>query len=116
MNEYPNFEQKRVDLATEAFLEKRRPPEKIRSKLDIAVRCQGQSVIVVEIRPIWDKPSEIRDIPVAKATYVQTHKKWKIFWMRADLKWHGYKPASEVPTIEEFFAIVDQDAHGCFWG
>lgn len=106
----------RMDLASEAFLAKRRPREEIRPKLDIAVRRSGQSVVVVEIRPAWDNPSEIREIPVAKATYVQTRKTWRIFWMRADLKWHGYEPASEVQTIEEFFQVVEKDAHGCFWG
>jgi hypothetical protein len=107
------FEQRRVDIAAESFLAKRRPREEIRDRLDIAVRRSGQFVVVVEIRPVWDNPSEIREIPVAKATYVQTR---KIFWKRADLKWHGYEPAPEVRTIEEFFEAVEKDAHGCFWG
>lgn len=110
------FEQRRVDIAAEAFLARRRPQEEIRNRLDIAVRRSGQSVVIVEIRPAWDNPSEIRENPVAKATYVQTRKTWRIFWKRTDLKWHGYEPAREVQTIEEFFQVVEKDAHGCFWG
>jgi hypothetical protein len=36
--------------------------------------------------------------------------------MRRDLKWHGYEPALEVGSIEEFCALVDEDAHACFFG
>jgi hypothetical protein len=110
------IDQKRVDLAADAFLAKRRPPEKIRDKLDIAVRRSGQSVVVLEIRPAWDNPAEIIEHPVAKATYVQTRKTWKTFWMRADMKWHGYEPNPEVRSIEDFFELVEKDSHGCFWG
>jgi hypothetical protein len=39
-----------------------------------------------------------------------------VFWMRRDLKWHRYEPASEVKTIEDFLAVVDKDAYACFWG
>lgn len=113
---FSEFEQRRVDLASEAFLAKRRPREEIRDKLDIAVRRDGQSVMVLEIRPQWNDPTKIREIPVAKATYVKTRRLWRIFWMRADLKWHSYPPSPEVRTIEEFFEVVHTDPHVCFWG
>jgi len=28
--------------------------------------------------------------PATKATYVRKTGRWKIYWMRADLKWHAY--------------------------
>jgi hypothetical protein len=40
---------------------------------------------------------------------VRSQKVWKVFWMRADLRWHGYEPAPEVSSIEKFLEIVDQD-------
>ncbi|HYP68298.1 MAG TPA: DUF3024 domain-containing protein [Thiobacillaceae bacterium] len=40
--------------------------------------------------------------PVAKATYVKTQGMWKVYWMRADLKWHGYAPAPKVQTVDAF--------------
>lgn len=54
--------------------------------------------------------------PAAKSTYVKTQSIWKIYWMRQDLKWHGYKPLSDVPIIEEFLLEVDADPYHCFWG
>jgi len=47
---------------------------------------------------------------------VQKENKWKIYWQRADLKWHLYEPNKEVKTIKTFIKIVDEDKLGCFWG
>lgn len=54
--------------------------------------------------------------PVAKASYVKTQGIWKIFWQRADLKWHRYEPTPAVETLEEFLAVVEKDEYACFWG
>ena len=48
-------------------------------------------------------------------TYGKTQQCWKVFWKRADLKWHGYEPAT-VATIDDFLTVVDQDTYCCFWG
>jgi hypothetical protein len=110
------FETKRAERAVLAFLEKRRPPPHVRLKLDIGYRIAGQSVELFEVRPRWDKPSEKMEHPFAKATYVKTTGTWKVFWRRADLKWHGYEPAPQVGSVEKFLEIVDEDKHACFFG
>jgi len=53
---------------------------------------------------------------VAKATFVRTQAVWRVFWQRADLKWHRYEPEPEVPRLEDFVALVDRDQYGCFFG
>jgi len=111
-----DLERKRVERALERFLAKRRPPPHIRPDLDIGYRITGQSVEILEIRPQWDDRSVIRQHPIAKATYVRTQDVWKVFWKRANLKWHGYEPAAAVPSIEKFLAVVDADPYGCFFG
>jgi hypothetical protein len=111
-----DLELKRVERALAGFLAKRRPPPHIRPDLDIGYRIAGQSVEILEIRPQWDDRSIIHQYPIAKATYVRTQDVWKVFWKRADLKWHGYEPAAEVRSIEQFLAAVDADPYGCFFG
>jgi len=108
--------QHQIDQAGENFLKKRRPAEEIRDKLDIAYRTEGLSLFIVEIRPVWNSPSEMMEQPVAKATFVKSKGIWKVFWMRADLKWHAYPEKPRVKTIREFFELVDADLHGCFFG
>ena len=113
---FNDLDRKRIEKAMTAFLDKRRPPTHIRPQLDIGYRLIEQSVELFEVRPQWDDPSIIREHPFAKATYVGTQNLWKVFWNRADLKWHGYKPALTVKSIEDFLAVVDADPHGCFFG
>ena len=102
--------------ACENLLQKRRPSEEIRHQVDLAYRIDNQSVLIYEIRCRWDKTDEFFESPIAKTTWVKTKKQWKVFWMRADLKWHVYKPKAAVSTIYDFIQLVDQDPHGCFWG
>ena len=110
------FEIKRIESLTGKYIEKQRPPKEIRDKLDLGFRINGQSVEIFEIRPDWQDSSRKIEWSVAKATYVKTTKIWKIFWQRADMKWHRYPPCPEVRDIEDFFSVVEKDEHGCFWG
>ena len=110
-------EMKRLEKVGGASVEKHRPAPPIRPKLDLGFRISGQSVEIVEIRPSWrGAPGEIMEGPVAKATYVRTRELWRVFWHRADLKWHRYPPVPEVGRIEEFLALVAEDSHACFFG
>jgi len=108
--------QTQIDQAGEAFLKKNRPEPEIREELDIAYRTEGLNLFIVEIRPVWNNPSEKMEQPVAKATFVKSKGIWKVFWMRADLKWHAYPDQPQVKTVEEFFELVDKDELHCFFG
>jgi len=110
------FETKKCERAIAAFMEKRRPPVHIRKELDLGYRIKGQSIEIFEVRPFWRNPEERIEQAVAKATYVKTKGVWKVYWQRADLKWHKYDPGPEVDSVEEFLEKVDEDAHGCFFG
>ncbi|MGA7948637.1 MAG: DUF3024 domain-containing protein [Thiobacillaceae bacterium] len=113
---FNELERKRVEKTVDRFIQANRPAPHIRSQLDLGFRLQGQSVELFEIRPVWNDPSRKMKSPVAKATYVKTQNVWKVYWMRADLKWHGYPPAPEVDTLDGFLALVAEDKHACFFG
>lgn len=100
----------------EQFLTRKRPPEHIRPRLDIGYKIENQSILVLEIRPQFDKPEIIREYPVAKATYVKTKNHWKVYWMRADLNWYSYTPRPTVKSVKAFAKLVEEDKHHCFWG
>jgi hypothetical protein len=111
-----DIERRRCENALAQFLEKRRPPEHIREQLDIGYRVDGQSVEIFEVRPDWQDKSKKMEKPVAKATFVRTKNRWNVFWMRRDLKWHGYEPNPEVHSLESFLNVVDRDEFCCFFG
>ena len=100
----------------EAFMKRRRPPVHIRAQLDHIYRITGQSVELFEVRPDFQNPSIIRERPFAKATYVRTTNRWRVYWMRSDLKWHGYEPNYEVNSLPRFLDVVHKDEYGCFLG
>ncbi|MBI3374288.1 MAG: DUF3024 domain-containing protein [Betaproteobacteria bacterium] len=111
-----DLERKQVENTVAAFVQKHRPAPHIRPELDIGFRVSGQSVEIFEIRPRWKEPNVKMEHPIAKATFVRSTALWKIFWMRADLKWHGYKPLPAAGSIEKFLAAVEKDEYACFWG
>lgn len=98
-----------IEESIEGFMEKRRPPPDIRDELDLEASIEDQSVLVHEVRPDWQDPSEKMRTPVVKTTYVKSRDCWKIYWMKRDLEWHLFEPEAEVDTLDEVFEIVDEN-------
>lgn len=113
---FSEFEIKRIQKVVGHYIEENRPPVEVRDKVDLSYRVEGQSVVIFEIRPLWKNPKEKIEEPVAKATYVKSRHLWKIYWQRADLKWHRYDPDPEVGSIDDFIKIVERDEYACFFG
>jgi hypothetical protein len=100
----------------ENFLERKRPPLEIRSKLDFGYRIEGQSIFIFEIRPFWDNPSKIQHLDTVKTTFVKTKNEWAVYWMRGNLKWDKYKPCPAVKNIKALIKLIEEDEYACFWG
>jgi hypothetical protein len=56
------------------------------------------------------------DIEIAKVQYVSSRDVWRIFWKRADGKWHGYQPIPQADSLAAALRVIDEDAHHCFFG
>ena len=113
---FSEFEIKKIQKVIGRYVDENRPPAEIRDKVDLSFRIDRQSVVIFEIRPLWDNPEEKIEEPIAKATYVKSQKLWKIYWQRADSKWHRFDPDPEVASIDEFIDIVERDEFACFYG
>jgi len=116
MMAFNDIERKRIENIVGAFVKRLQPPPHIRPKLDFGFRFTGQSIELFEIRPQWNKPEIKHESAFAKATFVRAQDRWRVYWKRADLKWHRYEPAPEVPAIETFLAVVKEDEYSCFFG
>jgi hypothetical protein len=110
------FEAKRCEKLLAEFIREMRPPPHLRALLDLAFRIHGQSIEIFELRPHFMEKEKILEHPIAKATYNKRKLNWKVFWMRAYMKWHGYPPSSEVASVEKFLDLVRNDDHCCFFG
>ena len=98
------------------FLTRRRPRPEIRELLDYKVDIKDRDVVLLEVRPRFDDKSKIIEHGFAKMKWVGTKNVWRLFWMRADMKWHSYDPKPQARTIEALFEEVGRDPHGCFFG
>lgn len=113
---FSEFEQKRYEKLLKAFCATQGPGPHIRAKLRWDFSISGQSVELLETRPRWNNPSEYSSLGFAKATYVRSAREWRVYWMRADLKWHRYEPCPSVKTLEKFLELVDRDEECAFRG
>jgi hypothetical protein len=107
-----------VDIieAMENFISRTRPPKEIRDELDVNYRIDNQSIILFEIRPSWQDKTQQLTHDFAKTTFDKKNDVWKIYWLRASLKWNVYEPAPTVKKLSDFLKIVEADKYHCFRG
>lgn len=98
------------------FWSKHRPPLHLRDQMREGQRIEGQSVELFFVRPLFSDPTRTVEESIAKLTFVRASGAWRIFWHRADGKWHRYPPMPEAPTLEAALRVVDEDANACFFG
>jgi len=105
-----------IESSLTIWLAIRRPEEEIRKKLDLGYTIKGQDILLEQIRPIWNNPSESRRYPFAKVKFEKSTELWKIYWMRGDLKWFLYEPMPVVDILELALEEIMMDPHHCFFG
>jgi len=93
-----------------------RPSEEFRDEVDISFSFKNNTLIIFEKRPYFLDRSRIIEGPFFKARFIKAQKKWKIYWMRGNLKWVLYEPFPEADDIDTLFKILRDDKHGCFFG
>ena len=112
---FSELELQRIKRDAGVFCAKRSPAH-LRDKLRHDYRVERQSVILFEVRPQWNDPNTFLKLPYAKLTYIRSRNIWKLYWRRADQKFHRYDPKESAPYLAELIAEIDRDPHGCFFG
>lgn len=110
------FEINRCEQLINRFLEENRPPAHMRNQVDLSCKFNDQTVEVLELRPHFKDKDIIIEQPIAKATYIKNKKIWNIYWQDSNLKWISYDPCPKVSLLEDFFTLIKEDKHACFFG
>ncbi len=110
------FEQARVERLMRAYLERHRPPPHLRGRVDLGYRLEGQTLDLFEIRADWQDPERKLEMPAARARYIKSRRRWRVYWHRASGRWEAYAPLPEVESLEDFLELVETDPYGCFFG
>jgi hypothetical protein len=106
-----------VEKKIHDYVESIRPKDaEIRKQMDIGYTFIKNVLLIHEIRPDWQNPENIMHHDFFKAKYVKSVDLWKLYWLRANLKWDKYQPCPEVATIEEVLETLDDDEYSCFRG
>lgn len=95
---------------------RRRSPANLSNEIRTTYDVKNHSVEVYEERPGWKNKNKWTRMGIAKFKYVRRIVKWKLYWMRQDLKWHSYEPFPASTRLESLVAEVDKDPHGAFFG
>jgi len=114
------MEDKIIDInetLVKAYVESIRPQKiEIRKKLDYDYSYDGKNFVIHEKRPLWNDPTKITVIPIAKLSHVKAQNVWKLYWMRSNEKWEIYPPTSSSATIEVLLKTIKEDSQSCFFG
>jgi hypothetical protein len=112
---FSELELKRIEQTVGEFCRKRSLAH-LRDKLRLEYSVKGHEVVIVERRPRWDNPIEWIESPVAKLKFIRSANKWRLYWQRADLKWHEYPGLSSSDRISDLVREIDADPLACFFG
>ncbi|MFZ2281904.1 MAG: DUF3024 domain-containing protein [Prosthecobacter sp.] len=105
-----------MQVLEESFWSRRRPPLHLRDKVREGQRFTDQSIELFFVRPAFMRPGEQSEESIAKIQHLPRLRVWRLFWKRADGRWHRYKPCPEVASLAAVLRVIDQDANACFFG
>lgn len=108
------LDQRRIEKQVGEFVDARRPPPDIRPQIDIGYRLDNQAVELFERRRSM-RGHRIEE-EFARLVYVKSRDVWKLYWKRADLRWHRYTPFPESTRLDVLLQEIDEDPNACFFG
>ncbi len=73
-------------------------------------------MVIVERRPRWENKFQWAAKPIAKLKFIRSAHKWRLYWQRADLRWHEYTGLSSSDQIGDLVREIDTDPLACFFG
>ena len=98
------------------FVQRMKPPPEFLDKLSYKAELIGSSVILSDVRPMWNSPRRKRASPFAKIKCVATRREWRLYWMKSDLKWHSYEYKPVFRSLRKALLEVEEDSYHCFFG
>ncbi len=105
-----------MKVLEDCFWSRRRPPLHLRDRIREGQRFSDKAIELFFVRPAYNRPGEHTEDPIAKVEYVRSKGVWRIFWKRADMKWHGYAPCPSATSLADALRVIHEDPNGCFFG
>ena len=105
-----------MKVLEDCFWSRRRPPLHLRDQVREGQRFTDRSIELFIVRPVYNRPGEHLEESIARIRHLARKHVWRLFWKRADGRWHRYQPLPETESLAEALRVIDEDAHCCFFG
>ncbi len=105
-----------LKVIEDKFWSRRRPPLHLRDRIREGQRMDGQAIELFFVRPVFERPGLFTEESIAKVQHMRSRDVRRLFWKRADGKWHAYPPCREVKSLTDALRVIDEDGHHCFFG
>lgn len=105
-----------LKVLEDLFWSRRRPPLHLRDEVREGQRITERCIELFIARPAFKRPDKLIEEPIAKIQHMPRLRVWRIFWKRADGRWHHYQPCPEMDSLAAALRVIDEDANACFFG
>lgn len=97
------------------FCHDRIPPH-VRDQIKLDFKFRGNTVTLIEIRPVWNDSTRHTQSPVAQIRFNIISKKWELYCCDRNSKWHFYSEFKPTANLDLLIKEIDRDPTGIFWG
>ena len=104
-----------VDAKLTRFYE-RRLPAHVRGQIRLSHGIRGNSVTMIEARPVFRNPHEWSELKVAQFRCDPETRAWTLYWADRNGRWHPYYDIEPSTDLDDLLREVDEDPTGIFWG
>ncbi|MBI1926534.1 DUF3024 domain-containing protein [Candidatus Poribacteria bacterium] len=111
----PKWIHKGADVILGEFC-RTRVPEGLRDEIRLNYQFRGNSVTVIEQRPVPESPGNWLDIQVARFDYDAGTGLWSLRWRDRNVRWHPYPRIEPSKDFQRLLDEVEADPIGIFWG
>ncbi len=111
----PDPVREQVEAKLTKFCARKAPPE-VSEQLRLVFKVQGDAVTLHEKRPAIGVPGAWVETRVAKIRYDAKGRRWTLDSADRGGRWHAYKAAGPLPSLDAAIAEIDRDPTGIFWG
>lgn len=93
-----------------------RVPVHAKSSVRLSFNIRGNSVTLIEQRPLFPGASEWVDTVIAQLRFDSKTSKWTLYCPDRNSRWHKYTESEPEDKIDTLLRHIDEDETGIFWG
>jgi hypothetical protein len=111
----PNLTRTLIEKKLRKYCEQRIPAH-AKSIIRLIFKIRGNSVTLIEERPLFTDPSTWVGLAVAQFRFNPKTSKWTLYCADRNSRWQEYLESEPDEKIETLLRHVDEDVTGIFWG